>query len=296
MSASNAYEEIRIKVYDGTEIYGRHYSAPGSRRRPLLCLAGLTRNSRDFHDIAIALSGTTDSARAVFTIDTRGRGRSDFSNDWRQYAVPIEMLDVQDFMAACHLQDAAILGTSRGGLIAMVLAAVQPSLIGTIILNDIGPVIEREGLMRISGFVGKSPPPLTWEQAAHRIAQAEKSWFPDFGDAEWANIARQRFNEKDGRPAPGYDPEIRRTFAVLADGPVPELWSQFLALSHAPCLVLRGELSDLLSAKTMQEMTQRHPACKSHTVSRQGHAPTLADLPTQAVIRSFLESSDRSRI
>ena len=292
MNRSNGFEEIRIKVYDGTEIYGRHYPAPASNRRPLVCLAGLTRNSRDFHDLAQALSGTSDNARPVYTVDTRGRGLSQYPKDWRQYAVPVEMLDVQDFMAACHLHNAALLGTSRGGLIAMVLAAVQPSLIGAVILNDIGPVIERDGLMRISGFVGKSQPPLTWPQAAQRIAAAEKTWFPDIGEAEWEAIARQRFNEKDGRPAAGYDPEIRRTFAILADGPVPALWNQFGALNHAPCLVLRGELSDLLSAKTMHEMTQRHRNCTSHTVPRQGHAPTLTDAATQAVVRAFLERQD----
>lgn len=290
--AASAYKELRITVYDGLRIYGRHYPAPGSKRRPLLCLAGLTRNSRDFHDLACALSGTGDAARPVYTVDTRGRGGSDFPKDWRQYAVPVEMLDVQDFMAANHLHNAAILGTSRGGLIAMVIAAVQPSLIGTVILNDIGPAIERDGLMRISGFVGKSKSPLTWDSAAQRIATAEQELFPDIGEEEWLAIAHQRFNEEGGRPAPGYDPEIRRTFAALADGPVPPLWRQFASLNHAPCLVLRGERSDLLSEATATQMTERHPNCRAHVVPRQGHAPTLTDAPTQSVIKDFLLAQD----
>ncbi len=290
--ANEVFEEIRVRVYDGLQIYGRHYPAPGSKRRPLVCLAGLTRNSRDFHDLAAALSGESEAARPVYTVDTRGRGHSDFSKDWRQYAVPVEMLDVQDFMASQHLHDAAVLGTSRGGLIAMVLAAVQPSLIGTVILNDIGPVIERDGLTRLAGFVGKHPPPLSWESAAQRIAGAEQTLFPDIEAEEWVAIVKQRFNEADGKPAVGYDPEIGRSFSVVNDGQIPPLWKQFNALNHAPCLVLRGELSDLLSVATVTEMTERHPDCRAHTIARQGHAPTLTDHRTQDVIRAFLREQD----
>lgn len=291
---NQAFEEIRIRVYDGLQIYGRHYPAPGSTRRPLVCLAGLTRNSRDFHNVAVALSGTGEGARPVYTVDTRGRGQSDFSKDWRQYAVPVEMLDVQDFMASQHLHGVAVLGTSRGGLIAMVMAAAQPSLIGAVILNDIGPVIERDGLMRISGFVGKQAPPLTWESAAQRLREAEQDLFPDIDEAEWLAIAKQRFNEENGKPAAGYDPEIGRSFSAVSDGAIPPLWNQFNALNHAPCMVLRGALSDLLSEATVTEMTERHPNCQAYTVPRQGHAPTLTDAPTQDVIRQFLKAQDRS--
>ncbi len=291
-SGDDSFREIRIRVRDGLEIYGRHYAAPGSKRRPLICLAGLTRNSRDFHDLAVVLSGTGAAARDVYTVDTRGRGASEFAASWRDYAVPIEMLDVQDFMAAEQLHQAAVLGTSRGGLIAMVMAAVQPTLIGTVILNDIGPVIERDGLMRISAYVGAKPPPVSWQAAAERLAEAEQDLFPDVAAERWSDIARQRFNERDGKPAPGYDPELRRAFSALKDGPIPALWPQFEALGHAPCLVLRGELSDLLSEATTEEMTRRHPECKAHTVPRQGHAPLLADAPTQGVIQSFLDTHD----
>lgn len=290
--SDTGFEEIRIRVYDGLQIYGRHYPAPKSKRRPLLCLAGLTRNSRDFHDLAVALSGSSDDARPVYTMDTRGRGQSEFSRDWRQYAVPVEMIDVQDFMASQHLHDAAVLGTSRGGLIAMVLAAAQPSLIGAVILNDIGPVIDRSGLLRISGFVGLQTPPLTWQSAAERIAAAEQDLFPDVDEQEWEMIARQRFNETDGKPALGYDQEIKRTLSAVGDGPVPELWKQFHALDHVPCLVVRGELSDLLSTETVTAMTERHPNCRSHTVARQGHAPMLMDAATQNVVRMFLVEQD----
>ncbi len=286
------FEEIRIRVHDGVEIYGRRYRAPESVRRPLLCLAGLTRNSRDFHALATRLSGAGGDARDVFTIDIRGRGLSGNAGDWRQYAVPIEMLDVQDFMAANHLHGAAILGTSRGGFVAMVLAAAQPSLVGPVILNDVGPVIEREGLDRISGFVGKTKAPLTWEAAAQKLQESEARFFPKLAEQDWERLARQRYNEADGRPAAGYDPALSHVFDAVNDGPPPPLWPQFMALKSMPCLVIRGALSDLLSAATVSEMVTRHPNCRSHTVADEGHAPLLEDAATQDAIGDFLAAND----
>ena len=137
-------------------------------------------------------------------------------------------------------------------------------------------------------------PILSFPEKNAGFAAAEKDLFPDIGADEWQAIARQRFNEVDGKPAAGYDPEIKSAFNAVGDGPVPELWKQFNALNHAPCLVLRGELSDLLSAETVTAMTERHPNCRAHTVPRQGHAPTLTDIPTQTVIRTFLAEQDEA--
>ena len=291
-TSQSIFEEIRIRVYDGVEIYGRRYRAPESARRPLLCLAGLTRNSRDFHALATRLSGAGARARDVFTIDIRGRGLSGNAHDWRQYAVPIEMLDVQDFMAANHLHGAAILGTSRGGFVAMVLAAAQPSLVGPVILNDVGPVIERDGLVRISGFVGRSKAPLTWEAAARRLEESEARFFPKLTEPDWERLARQRYNEAGGKPVAGYDPGLSHVFDAVNDGPAPELWPQFMALKSMPCLVLRGALSDLLSEATVNEMVARHPNCRSHTVPDEGHAPLLEDAASQDAIADFLAAND----
>ena len=286
------WEDIRIRVRDGLRLYGRHYPAPSSRRRPVLCLAGLTRNSRDFHDLALTLSGDGPEARPVFTLDTRGRGLSDYATSWRDYNVLVEMLDVQDFMAACQLHQAAVFGTSRGGLITMVMAAAQPSLLGAVVLNDIGPVIERDGLMRIAGYVTATSPPVSWAEAASRLERIGGQSFPDLGQRDWEKLARQLYNEEDGKPAPGYDPEIARSFSSVKDGNVPALWAQFEALKRVPCLTLRGERSDLLSEETTREMARRHPDCTVHVVSAQGHAPLLWDAPTQSAISAFLAASD----
>ncbi len=289
---TDGWRDITIHARDGIQLYGRHYPAPGSTKRPMLCLAGLTRNSRDFHTIAEALSGSGPGARDVFTFDCRGRGQSDYAPSWKDYVVPVEMLDVQDFMASQQLHGAALLGTSRGGLITMVLAAAMPSLIGAAILNDIGPVIEQEGLLRIAGYVGKEYAPNSWEEAAARVKANNAASFPNLKDDDWAALARQFYNEKhDGRPGVGYDSNLARTFS-LKDGPIPQLWPQFLALSKVPCLVLRGELSDLLSTDTVAEMQRRHPNCLSYTVPGEGHAPLLKDKDSIGAIREFLGRAD----
>jgi pimeloyl-ACP methyl ester carboxylesterase len=285
------FEEITFTTRDGLRLYGRRYPAPATGRRPVLCLAGLTRNSRDFHRLALYLSQHRKAPRTVYTMDYRGRGRSDHDPDWRNYALPIEMLDVIDFMTVVSLHDAAVVGTSRGGLIATLMAAAQPSTIGALVLNDIGPVIETDGLMRIAGYVGRMPLPGSWEAATQMVRDLNKRQFPAVADAEWADFARQLFNDHNGRPAPGYDAKLAHSLSVL-DGPMPALWPQFTALTRVPVLVLRGEHSDILSAATVEEMARRHPMLVSHVVPGQGHAPLLMDADTLTRVAEFLEHAD----
>jgi pimeloyl-ACP methyl ester carboxylesterase len=201
------------------------------------------------------------------------------------------MQDVLDFMARTELADCGIVGTSRGGLITMLLAAAQPSRIGAVVLNDIGPVIEMMGLTRIAGYVGRTPVPKSWTDAARVVKQLSERDFPKLTDSDAAAFARQLFNEKDGKPAAGYDAKIAQGFSVL-DGPMPKLWPQFLALKRAPVLVIRGANSDLLSEETVSEMMKRHPDCSSHIVPDEGHAPLLWDQDSQDAIASFFARTD----
>ena len=296
-TASNAganagFEEIVFTARDGLRLYARHYPSPGSTRRPVVCLAGITRNSRDFHVIATALSTDPIGPRAVYTIDTRGRGNSAHDPDWKNYAVPIEMLDVLDFLILRSLSDVAVIGTSRGGIISMVMAAAQPSAIGCVVLNDIGPVVETDGLARIAGYIGRTPLPHSWPDAARMVRDMNKHQFPRVSEAEWGEVARQFFNEANGRPAPGYDPKLSNSLSVL-DGPMPALWPQFEAMKRVPLMVLRGENSDILSAATVEEMRARHPQITAHTVRWEGHAPLLRDAHTINEVSGFLAGADR---
>ncbi|MEL6298799.1 MAG: alpha/beta hydrolase [Pseudomonadota bacterium] len=285
-------ETFKRTVSGGVRVMARRYAAEGGNagRRTAVCLAGLTRNGRDFDVLARALS-TGPDARNVLTIDMRGRGGSDFDSDWRNYTIQTETADLIDVLTSEELDHVALIGTSRGGLIAMALAAIQPTRLGVVVLNDIGPIIEIDGLSRIAGYVGKMPAPDTWEEAASLCRRMAERDFPNVTDDGWDRIARQWFNDEGGRPVPGYDPAIAQTFAMTKDG-IPELWPQFTGLTRVPCLAIRGGRSDLLSEATVREMAQRHPHFRAHTVADEGHAPLLKDAQTLAVIAQFLRDTD----
>ncbi|MCB1520250.1 MAG: alpha/beta hydrolase [Hyphomicrobiaceae bacterium] len=289
---NDEFAEIRFTARDGLRLYARHYPAMRpSGKRPVLCLAGLTRNGRDFHTLALALSQRWQETRDVYTLDTRGRGLSEHDPDWKNYTVPIEMFDAIDLLIRCELHDVAVVGTSRGGLIAMVMAAAQPSMIGAVVLNDIGPVVETAGLLRISGYVGRTPAPATWEDAGRIARSLNERQFPNVAADAWTEIARQWFNDKGGRPVPSYDPAVGRSLSVL-EGPMPALWPQFGALTRVPVMVIRGANSDILSAATVEEMKRRHPALTAHLVPAEGHAPLLRDDATLIAVAQFLDETD----
>jgi pimeloyl-ACP methyl ester carboxylesterase len=176
----------------------------------------------------------------------------------------------------------------------MVMAAVQPGLIGAAVLNDIGPVIEQKGLTRIASFVGRMPLPRTWAEAAALTRDMNVKAFPAIPESDWEPIARQLFNERDGRPAPGYDAALGRSFSVT-DGPIPALWAQFDALNRVPVMVIRGQRSDILSAETVAIMRQRHPDVTDLTVEGEGHAPWLRDAASITHVMEFLQRTDQRR-
>lgn len=289
--AQPSFNDLFFRVRDGLRLHARVYRAPGSRLRPVVCLPGLTRNCRDFHDLACYLSTDDPSPRDVYTIDYRGRGQSEWDPDWKNYTVPVEAFDVIDILTAVGLSDVAIVGTSRGGLISAVVAAAQPACVGPVILNDIGPVIETDGLMRIAGYVGRVPLPRSWDEAATLVRDMNHQGFKAVPARDWDVIARQIYNEKNGRPAVSYDPKLKNTISIL-DGPMPALWEQFEALQNMPLLILRGENSDILSRATVQEMHRRHPAVTDLEIPGEGHAPLLRDAASQQGIAAFIRAHD----
>ena len=278
---------------DGLRLYARHYPAKAASGRAVLCLPGLTRNATDFSALATALSTHPERPRDVYCVDYRGRGRSDHDPNWKNYTPYIELIDVLDFMTVTGLHDAAIVGTSRGGIITMLMAVMRPTMIGVAVLNDIGPVIDPAGLARIIGYVGKTPVPSTWQEAANVVRNMNEKFFPAVDDFEWLELARQWFTEKDGRPAPSYDPNLGNAMGEIdLSKKIPEMWPQFTALSAMPTLLIRGAHSDLLSEETARKMTTQHKSLQRLTVEGQGHAPLLRDDDTIAAIERFLSSTD----
>jgi pimeloyl-ACP methyl ester carboxylesterase len=288
-----AWKDIRFTSNNGLTLYARHYGERNPDARPVVCLAGLTRNSADFHDLASFLATHPTRPREVFCPDYRGRGLSDYDPDWRNYSPLIEMLDVLDLMAIRGLEHAAIVGTSRGGIISMLIAATRPNVMGVLVLNDIGPEIETAGLARIMGYAGKVPLPGSWEEATELVRSMNRRFFTNLSDEEWAAVARQLYREENGRPAPAYDTRLADALSEIdISQKIPTMWPQFEALRAIPVLALRGEHSDLLSPATVAKMERSHPKLASITVHAQGHAPLLKDRFTIGMIADFLRQTD----
>ena len=288
-------EHIFFRSHDDLVLYARQYGSSDLPERPLVCLAGLTRNGRDFQDVAAALAAHPTHPRTVYCLDYRGRGHSQWDKDWQNYSAYTEMLDVISFLTLRGLEDIAILGTSRGGIIATMLAVTRPSAIGCLVLNDIGPVIETAGLARIMGYAGKIPVPRDWEEGNETLREMFKRQFPALGHEDWDAFARRIWNETDGKPAAGYDPNVGKALSeVDIAKPVPTMWEHFESLLKTPLMVLRGENSDILSAATVQEMQKRHPNMTAAVIQHEGHAPLLLDLFSQRLIGDFLAEADKS--
>lgn len=289
------WNEITYTSQNGLKLFARHYptAASNTPATPLLCLPGLTRNSKDFHLLASHLSSSSEMPRDVYCIDYRGRGQSAYDEKWENYSPYIEMLDVLDFMSVADLHHTAILGTSRGGIIAMLMGVTRPGVIGPVIFNDIGPVIEARGLARIIGYVGKTPEPETWEDAALIVRDMSARFFTDVKDSDWMEIARQWFMDDDGKPTSGYDINLANMLSQIdLSQPIPEMWEQFDSLGHVTMLVLRGELSDLLSAETVAVMSEHHPRLQSFVVEAEGHPPLLRDRRSIQRIDRFLRENE----
>ncbi len=293
MSETGEWHDVYYTSHDGLRLHVRHYPAPGSSRRPVVCLPGLTRNARDFHRLAATLADPRRHRRAVYCLDYRGRGLSQYDPDWRNYAPLIECIDVLDFMTLADIHHAAVIGTSRGGIIAMIMAVLRPAAVGAAVLNDIGPVIERDGLARIIGYVGRVPLPADWDEAAQLIREMSAADFPAISDEEWREVAHQWFNDENGAPSPGYDPKLAKAITNLdIERDIPAMWPQFIALSRVPVLTLRGENSDILSEETVEGMAQHNPRMRRATIPGQGHAPLLRDDDTIHLIEQFLIETD----
>ncbi|WP_439122392.1 alpha/beta fold hydrolase [Marivita sp.] len=249
---------------------------------PLLCLAGLTRDGRDFEFVAPHLTGVR-----LIRLDYRGRGQSEWG-DPATYQIPVEGRDAVELLDHLGLDKAAILGTSRGGLIAMVLAAtVKDRLLG-VALNDIGPEIAPEGLEVIKDYLGRPPVLKTHTEMAEARARV-MTGFPNVPFDRWLREAQILFNETNVGLELTYDPRLRE--AVLEGGaqPMPDLWPLFDALSGLPLACLRGANSDLLSSETFAEMKRRRPDMVAVEVPDRGHIPFLDEPDSLNALRRWLD-------
>lgn len=286
----SGFREHRFRVQDGLQLYARSYGDVGHRQIPVVCLPGLTRNSRDFHDLAGFLASPAGGGHFIVSLDSRGRGGSERDYDKSRYTIAMETTDV---IAACTwfgIEKAIFIGTSRGGLILHHLIGLAPALIGGVILNDIGPVVELEGLMKIRDYLNAATGPASWTAAPLYLQSVHGDDFPILRQRDWQQMAEAIYRDEGGIPVGDFDPAIATQLKMLtADASLPDLWPQFDAFAGLPMMVVRGERSKLLSRATVEEMKRRHPALVAVTAVGQGHAPLLhLDGPRQA-IAAFLQ-------
>lgn len=291
------FKRLFVTAPDGLRLHVRAYGAPGERGLPIVCLPGLTRNGSDFHVFASTLGSEREQPRLVITIDSRGRGLSDYDPDPDNYTFPTELADVLAVLTALEVGPAIFLGTSRGGILAMLLGAARPAAIAGVILNDIGPVIDAKGLARIKGYVGKLPLPRSFEEGAEILRRLGDAQFTDLPAESWLRQARQTWRQVNGKFALAYDAKLAKTLEnVDLERPLPPLWGPFDSLARFPLMVVRGTNSDILSAATVDAMRARRLDIDVLEVPGQGHAPLLAEDDVIARITAFVTLCDVSAL
>jgi pimeloyl-ACP methyl ester carboxylesterase len=256
---------------------------------PILCLPGLTRNARDFDDLAGALGGR----HRLIRLTMRGRGASDRDPDPMNYAVPVEARDVIEFLDFLGLDRVVIVGTSRGGLIAMVLAAAAPDRLLGVLLNDVGPELPREGLERIRSYLGVEPRARSHEEAARALEATLGPAFPGLPQAKWLECARRWFDATEDGLALNYDKRLRESFEAGLAEPAADMWPLFDALEHVPVAVVRGEHSAILTRETLDKMRARRPDLIVAEVPDRGHVPFLDEKEALAALEVLLARVDR---
>lgn len=293
---NNGFDDCFVSAQDGLKLHARRYDAPGARALPVVCLPGLSRTAADFHALALSLARHPERPRRVLALDSRGRGKSDFDRDPDNYNPMVEVGDVLAVTTALEIGPAVVVGSSRGGILAMMMAAVRPTLLAGVVLNDIGPVIELQGLMRIKGYVGKLPQPRSFEEGAEILRRLSDAQFPRLTAEQWLAGAQNAWEERDGKLTPTYDVRLARTLeGVSPERPLPPLWNQFDALGQVPVMVIRGANSDLLSPATVTAMKARRRDLDVLEVPDQGHTPLLAEADTLARIAAFAARCDAAR-
>ncbi len=282
------YEDRYWTSSDGLRLHFREYASETAKdlsRPPVLCLPGLTRNARDFEDLAASLAGDW----RVLCPEMRGRGDSDYAKDPMTYTPMHYLQDVQALLAQEGIDRFVSIGTSLGGLLTMLLAAINPQSIAAAVLNDVGPEVSPAGLERIRGYVGQGRNFETWMHAARALQESSGDVYPDWDITQWLKYAKRiMVLGSGGRISFDYDMKIAEPFEAPAGAtPQVDMWPMFDALATRPLLLLRGETSDILSAETAAKMATR-PGVELVTLPRIGHAPTLDEPESRAAIGRLL--------
>jgi pimeloyl-ACP methyl ester carboxylesterase len=278
------YVERRVTMQDNLSLYLRDYGDALNPRAPLLCLGGLTRNSKDFDGLAERYSR---DGRRVIAPDYRGRGRSDYDPDPYNYDPRIYLRDIHDILSALNLHRVVVVGTSLGGILGMGMGAAMPGALAGVVLNDIGPEVETGGLAFIIGYMREDRPQDSWDDAVETI----KKMLPNLtfqDEGIWLKMAQNTFREcDDGKLRFDWDVDIVKPI-LDPSYEVPDMWPIFRSLKNVPVLALRGAESDILSPDCFRRMQEFKPDMIAVEVPRCGHVPTLAEPESKAALDEFL--------
>jgi pimeloyl-ACP methyl ester carboxylesterase len=285
MSGQAQYQDGLWWSADGVRLHYRDYIGPDNRPA-IVCVPGLTRNARDFEGVAARLAGDW----RLICVDLRGRGESAAAKDSATYVPVTYLADMEALVAALGLDRFVLFGTSLGGLITMLMAATGKERIAGALLNDIGPVMEMRGLEHIRGYVGRSQNWPTWLHAARFLAEAQADRYPNWKLDDWLIYAKRLCKlTPNGRIVFDYDMRISEPFKLPSGESGFDLWPAFRALDGIPSLIVHGEISDLLTAETVEAMKAEVSSMESVTVPRVGHAPTLDEPEAVAAIEALLK-------
>lgn len=305
----------RFKTRDGLSLFYREFGEESGAKRTALCLPGLTRNSKDFIKLAEYLSNPDyDGPAGPFRVicpDLRGRGQSDHDPKWKNYNPAVYVQDVWRLLEELGIDRVTVIGTSLGGIMAMIMAWQRPERLNAVVLNDIGPHISRAGIDRIMGYAGQVEGIESWDEAVAQVRAKYEIAYPGMPDSFWRDYARRTFREsEDGKIIAEVDPNIRvamkrssksrnilrwfnklRLVRAIRGVPINP-WDTFKAVTM-PCLVLRGEFSDVLSEETVNEMAKVKPDLVHVTVKGRGHVPLLDEPEALAAIDAFLGAGEK---
>jgi len=278
------FAEKYFRSRDGLRLYYRDY--PGDpNKAPILYLPGLTRNSSDFDRSASHIAPT----RRVICADQRGRGRSQYDINWLNYHPAMYVDDMWMLLRELGIDRVIVVGTSLGGVMAMVMASMRPQQLAAVVMNDVGPELNIIGSQRIQSYVGRIHHVSSWADAVEHVRQTFANVYPDLTESRWKEFALNSFEEEaDGRVRYAYDPKIAELMRMLPYGLMPPMWYAYASLRRIPTLAIRGELSDLLSPQVFDRMRREKPDLLQLSVPNRGHAPLLHEPICRDAIDAFL--------
>ena len=286
---TSSYRELFWTSHDGLRLYARVYEGPSAAASTVLCLHGLTRNSRDFEDLAPHLQ----ARYRVVVPDVRGRGLSARDPNPQNYQPAIYIQDIVGLLDTVGAEQATVIGTSMGGLLGMMMGVGHRGRIAGLVLNDMGPEVDPVGLDRIKGYAGRLPPPKNWDDAVAQTRSMFGSAWPNLSAERWSALTRRGYREDEkGALSVDADPMIGEMLRA-APAATANLWPFWNVLRGIPMLAIRGAQSDILSAATFAKMKAENPELVQLEVAQRGHVPLLDEPECIAAIDSFLAATSR---